>query len=152
MRVSFLLSGVLRKEEGSSLVELALALPMLLLVLTAAVDLGEAFYTGIALSGAAHDGALYGAHNSTDVAGMKSAARNGSANLSGFVASATYGCECSDGTSAVSSCGTPPTCASNYVNYVDVTVTASYSPIISVAGVPSASTFRSESRIRVGGN
>lgn len=152
MRFVSCFSTMLRNTEGSNLVELALALPMLLLMLTAAVDLGEAFYTGIELSGSAHDGALYGVHNPTDIAGMKTAAQNGSANLSGFVAAATYGCECSDGSSAVSSCGAPPTCASNYVNYVDVTVSASYSPIISFAGVPSASTFRSEARMRAGGN
>jgi Flp pilus assembly protein TadG len=145
-------SAMLGNTEGSNLVELALALPMLLLILVAAVDLGEAFYTGVQLSGSAHDGALYGIHNPTDITGMKSAAQNGSANLSGFVASATYGCECSDGSAAVSSCGAPPICTSNYVNYVDVTVTASYSPIISFAGVPSPSTFRSEARMRAGGN
>ncbi len=152
MRLASCFSKVLRNSEGSNLVELALALPMLLLILAAAVDLGEAFYTGIELCSSAHDGALYGIHNSTDIAGMRSAAQNGSANLSGFVASATYGCECSDGSAAVSSCGAPPTCASNYVNYVDVTVTASYSPVISIAGVPSPSTFRSEARMRTGGN
>lgn len=145
-------SRVLRNTEGSNLIELALALPVLLLILAAGVDLGEAFYTGIQLSAAAQSGASYGIHNSTDTAGMQLAAKNASSNLSGFTASATSGCECSDGSAGVPGCGAPPVCAANYVNYVDVAVTASYSPIISFPGLPAKSTFKSEARMRVGGD
>lgn len=141
-----------RGTEGSNLIELALVLPILLLILAAGVDLGEAFYTGIQLSGAAHDGAVYGIHNPTDTAGMKIAAQESSANLAGFSASATYGCECSDGSAIVPGCGAPPACSSNYVNYVDVAVTASYSPIISFPGLPTQTTFTSKARMRVGGD
>ncbi len=151
MRMSYAFR-ILTNTEGSNIIELALVLPVLLLILAAGVDLGEAFYTGIQLSAAAQSGAMYGIHNPTDTAGMQLAAKNGSSNLSGFNASATSGCECSDGSSVVSGCGTPPSCTSNYVNYVDVSVTASYSPIITFPGLPSVSTFSSKTRMRVGGD
>ena len=152
MRVASSVSAVFRTTDGSSLIELALVLPVLLLILAVAVDLGQAFYICTELSSAAHDGALYGVHNLSDLAGMQTAAQSGSANLTGFSASATYGCECSDGSAVVASCGAPPSCSSNYVNYVDVAVSATYSPIISFPGLPSQTTFRNEARMRVGGD
>jgi hypothetical protein len=38
------------------------------------------------------------------------------------------------------------------VNYVDVVATAPYVPIITLPGMPSASTFKGEARLRVGGD
>ena len=152
MRFASYYAAVIPNTEGSSLIELALTLPVLLLILAAAVDLGQAFYVGIQLTGAAHDGVLYGVHNPTDAAGMKSAAQNSSGNLPGFTTSATYGCECSDGSAAVAGCSAPPSCSANYVNYVDVAVTATYSPIISFPGLPAQTKFQSEARMRAGGD
>lgn len=50
-------------ESGQSLVEVALALPILLLILAGLLDLGRVFYTFIALEEAAAEGALYLAIN-----------------------------------------------------------------------------------------
>lgn len=48
------------KERGQSLVELALILPVLMLVLVGIFDFGRAFYAYNALSNAAREGARYG--------------------------------------------------------------------------------------------
>ena len=51
-----------RKEQGQSLVELALSLTLLLLLLGGAIDLGRMFFTYIALRDAAQEGAIYGSY------------------------------------------------------------------------------------------
>jgi Flp pilus assembly protein TadG len=141
-----------RDTEGSGLVEFALIFPVFLLLLAGVVDFGRAYYVALDLSSAAQAGALYGSQNPTDTAGMISAAQQSAVELSGLSATATYGCECLDGSAAVAACTAPPACASSYVNYVDVVATAPYVPIITLPGMPTAGTFRGEARLRVGGD
>jgi hypothetical protein len=50
-----------RRQRGQSLVELALALPILLLLLGGVIDLGRGFLILVAVENAAGEGALYGA-------------------------------------------------------------------------------------------
>jgi hypothetical protein len=49
--------------RGQSVVEFALILPILLLILAGAIDLGRAFYAYVAVENAAKEGALYGARH-----------------------------------------------------------------------------------------
>jgi Flp pilus assembly protein TadG len=142
----------LRSAEGSSLLELAVIMPLLLFLLAAAVEFGWMIYVAIELSNAAQAGAIYGTLNPTDVSGISGAAQNGSSNLSGLSTSVTYGCECSDGSSPVPSCSSPPSCTNNYVNFVDVTATAPYSPFIWFQGLPASGSLSSEARLRIGGD
>ena len=97
-----------RSETGSSLVEMGLLLPVLFLLLLGAVDFGRAYYLAIEVSNAAHTGALYGAQNPTDTSGMQGAATSDAPDVPGFAVTATYGCECSNGASAVAACGVSP--------------------------------------------
>lgn len=53
------------KEKGQSLVEMAIALVILLLLVGGIVDLGRAFFTFMALRDAVQEGALYGSVNPT---------------------------------------------------------------------------------------
>lgn len=147
-----LLDGFLHRTEGASFVELALVLPLFLLILFPAVDLGRAFYASIEVASAAHAGAIHGLANPNDVNGMVSAAKAGISNLSNISVSASYACECSDGTSVSPSCSTIPTCAYNYVTYVDVIATVGYSPMFGYVGLPSSMNISREVRLRVGGN
>ena len=48
---------MLRSERGQSLVELALVMPLLILLLTGIADLGRAFYSYIQITNAAREGA-----------------------------------------------------------------------------------------------
>jgi hypothetical protein len=58
--------------RGQSLVELAIALPVLLLLLLGTIDLGRMYADYVDLKNAARDGAGYGILKPTDTAGMKS--------------------------------------------------------------------------------
>lgn len=146
------LRSELMGTEGGSFVELALVLPLFLLIFVPTVDIGRAIYMSIEVAAAAQAGAAYGIQNPTDVSGMQSASAAGISNLSSVSATATYGCECSDGTSASASCATTPTCTYNYVNYVDVVASAPYSTTFNYPGLPSSLTISREIRLRVGGN
>ena len=55
-------------QKGQSLVEVAVALPVLLLILLGILDLGRAYFTYIALADAAAEGAAFGAIHPTDTA------------------------------------------------------------------------------------
>lgn len=142
----------LLNAEGASFVELALVLPLFLMMLIPVVDLGRGFYAAIEVASAAHAGAIYGVENPSDTVGMVQAAKAGASNLSNVTANATYGCECSDGTSDVVSCTSTPTCTYNYVTYVDVTVTSPYRTVFGYPGLPSSMNITREFRLRAGGN
>lgn len=139
-------------SEGASLLETALIAPVLLLLVAGTVDLGRAYTAAIEVQEAAHSGALYGTQNPTDRTGMQKTAEGQASNFSELTATASYGCECSDGSSAVESCTTIPTCTYNYVDYVSVTATVEFSPIFPYPGLPSSFKLNSTSRLRAGGD
>ena len=134
--------------QGSSLVETAVLMPVMLLMLVGGVDFGRACYLGLEVSAAAEAGASYGAANATDTAGMIAAAKLEVPDSSGLTPVATYGCECSDGSSPVSNCGTAPTCAYNVLNYVQVSTTLTYTPLLPYPGIPSSIKLTSLARMR----
>lgn len=55
-------------QKGQSLVEVALTMPLLILILMGILDLGRAYWTYITLSDAAAEGAAYAALYPTDTA------------------------------------------------------------------------------------
>jgi Flp pilus assembly protein TadG len=125
-----------RADQGSSIVETALILPVLLVMLVVAVDLGRAYYVAIEVTSAAHAGALYGAQFSNDTTGMIAAAKLDAPDVPSLQAVAIYGCECADGSGASSSCATlPASCSFNVVNYAEVDTTVSYVPILIYPGL-----------------
>jgi len=146
------LERILSDSDGASFIELALVLPLFLMMLVPVVDLGQGFYAAIEVTSAAHAGAMYGVENPSDTDGMIQAAKAGASNLSDVTATAAYGCECSDGTSAVASCASTPSCTYNYVSYVDVTVTSPYRTVFAYPGLPSSMNITREFRLRAGGN
>jgi Flp pilus assembly protein TadG len=141
---------LLRGEEGSSLVELALLLPLFLLLLFGALDFGRAFYLQMEITGAAHAAAVYGAQDPTDTTGMKNTAQDDAPNVPNLsVGNPTYGCECPDGTSYSANCATTPTsCSTTFVRRVNVTVSATYSPLFPWPKVPSSMSFSSSASMR----
>lgn len=65
-----------RSERGQSLVELAISLPVLLLILLGVVDFGMAIFSYAILRDAAQEGALYGSFNPGNEAEIENRARN----------------------------------------------------------------------------
>ncbi|RME47784.1 MAG: pilus assembly protein [Chloroflexi bacterium] len=58
-------------QEGQSVVELALFLPVLLFIMVGALDLGRAFHAYTTVVNAAREGARYGAFHPTDSVGIR---------------------------------------------------------------------------------
>jgi Flp pilus assembly protein TadG len=141
---------VLQQVEGSSIIETALLMPLLLLILVAAIDFGRAYFMAIEVSSAAEAGALYGTVNPADTAGMVAAAQLDATDVASLTAVATYGCQCSDGSSVVVSCGTAPICTYNVVNYVEISTSATYSSLINYPGIPSSLALSGKARMRTG--
>jgi Flp pilus assembly protein TadG len=149
-----LIARPLTSEVASSLIELALVLPVLFLLLLGVFDFGRGYYLAIEISQAAHNAALYGSQNPTDTTGMQYAAVADAVDVPNFTISsviATYGCECSDGSLPVASCTTNPSCGSmNVVDYVQVNTSASYSALFPYPGIPSPLTLHGSARMRAG--
>lgn len=64
------------RERGQSLVELAIALIILILLLMGVIDLGRAFFTFMTLRDAAQEGAAYGSLFPADGTGIINRVRN----------------------------------------------------------------------------
>jgi Flp pilus assembly protein TadG len=139
---------LVRSERGSSLVELALMLPVLGLLLFGAIDFGRGYYLSIEVTNAARAGAQFGLSNAS-TARMQSAATSDAPDVAGITATATYGCECPDGTGQIPNCSSSPGCA-NAVNYVQVTTNATYTPLIPWPGVPSSIPLQGQATMRIG--
>jgi Flp pilus assembly protein TadG len=135
-------------DNGSSILETAIILPVLILLLLGAIDFGRAYYVVIEVSSAAHAAALYGAQNFADTTGMVTAATSDASDLSTLATTATYGCECSDGSSSVALCASTPVCTYSVVYYVQVNTTATYNPIFNYPGILGTLTLRGQARMR----
>lgn len=132
----------LRCEDGQSLIETAIVISVLILLLAGAVDFGRAYYMTLEVKGACQAGATYGSQNPTDTTGMVNVANKNSGDLAGnasynFSPTASYGCECSDGSDVTPNCSAMMVCLTNSVEYVTVTATATYTPLIPWPGIPS---------------
>jgi len=149
---------LLKANHGSSLVELAIVTPILLLVVAGAIDFGRAYYVNIEVVNAAHAGAEYGSINPTDTTGITAAAHQSAPHVPNLtVPTVAYGCECSDGASYHASCSTVPTCtasagppavASNVVYRVQVKAQSVYTPLMPWPGIPSTLTLSNTATIR----
>lgn len=124
-------------ERGQSVAELALLLPILVLLL-AAVDFARLYYTWMAVTDAARVGAQYGAQSqaaAADVAGMEQAACGSMQDIPcapGTNAIASSFCQCSG---ATVSCSNPGPCT--YLqHFVQVTTNASFSTVVPYPGIP----------------
>lgn len=139
-RLRFIVPTVMlaRQQDGNSLIETALVLPVLLLLLAAAVDMGRAFRAAMIVNAAARTGAAYGIHHPTDTAGMILAAQTDASTLVTVVPTAKYGCECSDGSGAIESCASEPSCSMNSVYYVELDTSATYTPLLPWPGIPTS--------------
>src|SRR6516165_4253834 len=95
-----------RWARGQSLVELAISLPVLVLLFLAAADFGRLFYMWIAVNNAARAGAQYGSQTlvtAANSASMIQAAKDDGSNITGLC-TASYPCSASQCTCVT---GTP---------------------------------------------
>lgn len=142
---------LLRGDRGSSLVELALVTPVLLTILIGAVDIGRMYFMSIEVAGAADAGALYGVQSVSDATGIQAIVLADAPDATNLTAVSIYGCECADGTSSSIACASAPSCTgNNLVYWVNVTATATFTPLVPWPGIPSSVTIRNTSQMRSG--
>lgn len=70
-----------KNEKGQSLVEVALAMPILILIMAGILDVGRAYFTYISLSDAAAEGAAYAANHPSATVEIKERAADASNGL-----------------------------------------------------------------------
>ena len=136
------------QERGTSTLELAIAVPILLLMLLAIVDLGGLLYTGIEVANAARAGVAYGIQSAkeSDLTGMQTAAVNDAGNVTGLTATASQFCTCSNGNAQKCSSGKGN--CQDWRTYVEVDTQASYQTLISYPGIPSPITVTGKAVMR----
>jgi Flp pilus assembly protein TadG len=123
-------------HKGQSVVEMALAAPVLAILLVATADFARVFYASIEVANAARAGVQYGVQNFTtgvDFTGMQSAALNDGKNVSGLKAAASEFCQCSGKTVACS----PVQCSQPQI-FVQVQTTATFSTMLHYPGMASS--------------
>ena len=137
-----------RCESGSSLLEFALVLPVILLLLIGLIDLGRAAYFGVLTSNAARAGAQYGAqslYTINDTTGMSNAAV---ADAPGIGLTAVPSKLCTINGGGLTTCPTSGS-VQNVVYYVKVHTTGTFSSLIRYPGIPSPITIGGDSVMRV---
>jgi Flp pilus assembly protein TadG len=132
---------------GQTVVEVALLLPILLLLLVGVIEIGRYAYFDILIANAARAGAQYGAQSliqAADVAGIRTAAQNDG--LAAMTITATQECGCAAG--ALGGCPTGAVCPQPLV-YVQVTATDRYNSLFRYPGIPRSLTLTSTVTMRV---
>ncbi|HLY42548.1 MAG TPA: TadE/TadG family type IV pilus assembly protein [Terracidiphilus sp.] len=125
-------------EDGQALVELALTMPLLIVILVGAAEFARATYAGIEVSNAARAAVQYGAMTGghlSDTNGMTNAIQNDSFNLgttvtisSGFPTSSTI---CSDGSKYSGGCTAP----AGPITTLSVKTQTTFKPLIQLPGL-----------------
>jgi len=151
-------------QAGQALVELALVLPMVLLLLLGVIEIGRYAYIAILVGNAAHAGALYGAQgfskatiNNPDIttAARNDFASNGLDPTTLTVDSfPTCGCDIG-GTISVDNAancdpnGTPAPCLGNWAVTIHVTAHNAYTGLFNYPGIPASLQLSSTASMRV---
>ncbi len=145
-----LLRRLVLGDAGIAGVELALATPMLALLMAGGVDFGRAIYEQHRLSAAAQAGVQYATastSNLTDSTGIIAAARADASDTTSSLTVSNGQCTCPTGTTL---CSTSTTCTGSTVSgtYQKVTVSESYSTIMNYGFVSNPFTITGQSMVR----
>lgn len=163
-----------RDDRGAALVELALTVPLLVLVLVGSAELGRIAYMAIEVESAARAGASYGSVNlgtAFDPTDIQQAALNDAPSVPNMTASATTACVCEtlntssntasfNPSSGTVSCGsaiitgsacdnTTSTSSESTITYVVVNTSATVDTLLHYPGIPNTFTLTGSSQMRV---
>jgi Flp pilus assembly protein TadG len=134
-----------KDERGSSLVEMAVALPIFVVLLLGAAELAMIEYAGIEVSNAAMAGVQYGTQDPTaagDTTGIGTAAQDDAPNIALSPTTVSQSCICSNG--SASTCQPTDCSGSNIETFLTVQTTATYTPMIQLPGLPSSYTLHGQ--------
>ncbi len=148
----------LRQDKGQAFVELALVLPIFILLFVGAVEIGRLAYASIEVSNAARAGVAYAAQNHTtaqDSTNITLAATQDAPDITSLTATPSYSCSCESSTGTMTapagcatvtliSCSSP----SRIVVYVQVTTQAPVNTLFGFPGIASSVTLRGFASMR----
>lgn len=155
-----------RSDDGASLIELAIVLPLLAILVVGIIETGRWLTFGIQLSNAAHAGAQFAAqseinaYQSTDVAAAACndsqfscttstpAPGNTAAPNTMFVTS-SVSCTYSNGTTSTS-CPTPSSSAVQRNMYVQVSTAGTFKPLMNLPLMPNSVPMSASAIVQVG--
>jgi Flp pilus assembly protein TadG len=123
---------LLAGHEGQSLIELAIAVPLLVLLLFGASEFGRLCYVSTEVTNAAHAGATYGAQSratASDNPGMTVAAQNDGADLTGLAVTPAHLCAATYSDTPVADCST-----TTAVEYVQVSTQVTVASLFNAYG------------------
>ena len=129
-------------EHGGALAELAVVLPVLVLIAIGVMDYGRVYFTSIAVANAARAGAEWGAQGlgaySDKHSEMQAFAQLDGAQVSPITVTSARVCRCGN---TVVPCSTTPDCGGGYgpaAEYVEVTASKTVTLLINYPGLPSS--------------
>jgi Flp pilus assembly protein TadG len=149
------------EDIGQAFVELALVLPIFILLLIGAAEVGRLAYAAIEVNNAARAGVAYAAQTHTtasDTANITLAATQESPDITSLTATPSISCSCESSAGAIptpGSCSTTTinvtTCPnpSRIVEYVQVNTTAPVNTIFHFPGIPNSVTLNGQAIMRV---
>ena len=160
------------EDSGAALIELAVVLPLFVLITFGAFELGRVAHYTIEVENAARAGASYGGENMGNASSSSTvtqAAQNDAPDLPSLTATPGAGCVCEtldltsdtpsfNPSSGVLSCtdpiitactGASSTVSKNIVSYVTVSTRATVNSVFSVGGLPATYTIHGYSAMRI---
>ena len=123
-------------ESGIALVEMAIVLPLLLLLLLGTIDFGRVFYQAVTVANVARAGASYGSLDearSKDLSGIQQAALQEAQDIDGVSVMVERFCQCADG-SPMNCDGVCPEGVPRI--YVKVIAAKTFRTIVPYPGIP----------------
>jgi Flp pilus assembly protein TadG len=139
---------------GQAFVELALVLPIFLLLLLGTAEFGRLAYASIEVANAARAGVAYAAQNhitASDTARIQLAATQAAPNVTSMGTPAvTLSCSCSDGTAITcANAGTNCISPARIIEYVQVNTSASVNTAFHYPGISNRVTLQGQAIMRV---
>lgn len=137
-------------SRGQSIVELAIVLPVLMLLMLAGTDFGRFCYVQIAVNGAARSGAQYGSQSVVTAAnqsGIVRAAQIDASNIPSMTATASQ-CTCESATS-VPACPTDYCSSDPQATFVVVDAQAPFQTLVHYPGIPASVTLVGKATMEV---
>ena len=144
------LTRLRRSERGGAMVELAVVLPVLILLAIGVMDYGRVFFTSITVANAARAGAEWGAQNqanSVKTSDLENFAQLDGAEAGTLVVTSSRTCKCG---ATVVACSTA-SCAGYGVPrvFIAVTVTKDVALLIKYPGLPTTVTIARTATFRL---
>jgi Flp pilus assembly protein TadG len=140
-----------RSERGGALVELAVVLPVLVLIAIGVMDYGRVYYTSVTVANAARAGAEWGAYgragSSTADADIQNFAKIEGAEAGTLTVTSSTVCRCSP-TAATISCSNSCGGYGAPQVYVTATATKSVALILKYPGLPASVTISRSATFR----